>query len=197
MTSSSDEREHRLDAALASLPREIAPARDLWGGVEQRLDPVVPRRRSPLMWQLAAAVVLVVGSSLITATLVRREAPVKTRQPVPASEVTSAAVPVTFAGDPRLDPGYLEARRLLAKELEARINRMPASARAKLEANLAEIRRATEEINAALAQQPNDPLLQELLLNTYQDELAVMASVNQLTTQNGNGVPGQEPRLQL
>lgn len=197
MTTPGDDLELRLDSALAALPREIAPSRDLWTDIEARLDPVAPRRRSPVWWQLAAAVVLVAGSSLITATLVRREAPIQAREPVPASAPVPAATPVTFPGDPRLDPGYLEARRLLAKELEARINRMPASARAKLEANLAEIRRASDEINAALAQQPNDPLLQELLLNTYQDELAVMASVNQLTTQNGNGVPGAESRLQL
>jgi hypothetical protein len=58
---------------------------------------------------------------------------------------------------------------------------MPPSARQKLEANLAEMRRAAEEINAALARQPGDPLLQELLLSTYQEELGVLASVNQLT----------------
>ena len=45
--------------------------------------------------------------------------------------------------------------------------------------------RAADEINAALAAQPGDPLLEELLLKTYQDELAVLASVNQLT-----GSPG-------
>ena len=196
MTTPGDDLERRLDSALATLPREIAPSQDLWAGIASRLEPV-GSRRSPVWWQLAAAIVLVVGSSLITATLMRPEAPVQARQPVAAPEAVPAATPVTFAGDPRLDPGYLEARRLLAKELEARINRMPASARAKLEANLAEIRRASDEINAALAQQPNDPLLQELLLNTYQDELAVMASVSYLTTQNGNGVPGEEPRLQL
>jgi hypothetical protein len=34
---------------------------------------------------------------------------------------------------------------------------------------------------AAGARQPGDPLLQELLLSTYQQELGVLASVNQLT----------------
>ena len=43
------------------------------------------------------------------------------------------------------------------------------------------MRRAADEINAALARQPGDPLLQELLLSTYQEELGVLASVNQLT----------------
>ena len=86
-----------------------------------------------------------------------------------------------------LDQGYVAARRQLASTLQARIARMPPSARQKLEANLAELHRATREINAALAQQPGDPLLEELLLSTYQDELAVLASVNQLTSYPGDG----------
>ena len=45
------------------------------------------------------------------------------------------------------------------------------------------------EINAALAQQPGDPLLEELLLNTYQDELAVLAEREPVDQQ-----PGQRRR---
>lgn len=197
MTASGDERERLLDAALGSLPREVAPFEDLWPRIERQLEPAVARRRNATWWQLAAAVVLVVSSSLLTSVWLHRQAPAVAQQPSPAPVVMPVSAAATFAGDPRLDAGYLEARRQLAKALEARIDGLPESARLKLEANLAEMRRAAEEINAALARQPDDPLLQELLLNTYQDELAVMASVNQLTTQNGNGVPGEEPRLQL
>ncbi len=75
----------------------------------------------------------------------------------------------------------MPAPRRLPTLLEARLAHMPGSTRAKLQVNLAEIRRAAEEINAALAEQPGDPLLEELLLKTYQDELAVLANVNQMT----------------
>jgi hypothetical protein len=47
------------------------------------------------------------------------------------------------------------------------------------------MRRAADEINAALAGQPGDPLLEELLLGIYQDELAMLANVNQLTNSLG------------
>jgi hypothetical protein len=75
---------------------------------------------------------------------------------------------------------------------------MPPSARAKLEFNLGEMRRAADEINAALAAQPGDPLLEELLLKTYQDELAVLSNVNQLTDSLQRApAPAGEKRMQL
>ena len=74
---------------------------------------------------------------------------------------------------------------------------MPASARQKLLANLAEMRRAADEINTALARQPGDPLLEELLLNTYQDELGVLASVNQLTSTGATFVPARQEKIRL
>jgi len=89
------------------------------------------------------------------------------------------------------------ARQQLSGMLESRIDALPASAWKKLEANLAEIRRATAEINAALALQPGDPLLEELLLNTYQDELALLASASQLTGVNGVQVPQDGKGMQL
>ena len=85
--------------------------------------------------------------------------------------------------------GQLTARQQLAATLAARIDRLPSSARQKVEDNLAQLRRAADEINAALALQPGDALLEELLLNTYQDELAVLASVNQLANLNGAAAP--------
>jgi hypothetical protein len=92
---------------------------------------------------------------------------------------------------------YDAARQQLASQLERRLATMPPSARMKLEANLAEMRRAAEEINVALARQPGDPLLQELLLITYQDELGVIASVNQLTGTGAAVPPVRKENLKL
>jgi hypothetical protein len=74
---------------------------------------------------------------------------------------------------------------------------MPPSARQKLEANLAEMHRAVAEINAALARQPGNPLLEELLLNTYQDELGVLASVKQLTSTSAASAPARQEKIRL
>jgi len=194
-----DEREaeagRRLDAALRELPRERAPARDMWPQIAARIDDtraLAPAASRPAWrWQAAAAVLLVAGSSLITATLLGRNEPagqvVVTAPPaatVPAhAEVV--AMPAAFGPTGTLDSEYVAARAQLTQVLEQRIAALPPSTRAKLELNLAEMRRAADAINDALAGQPGDPLLEELLLNTYQDELAMLANVNQLTNSLG------------
>jgi hypothetical protein len=145
-------------------------------------------------------VLLVAGSSLLTATLVERgAAPVQTAQAPSSRTGTSAlsaavgAMPAAFGPNVHLDPEYMAARRQLTAMLQARLAQMPPSTRTKLQLNLAEMRRAAEEINEALAQQPGDPLLQELLLKTYQDELAVLANVSVLTSEvSGDNSPPPE-----
>jgi hypothetical protein len=188
-----DERpDERIDAALASLPRELQPARDLWPGIESRLEP--RGRRGMWAWQVAAALALVAVSSLITASFVRRaEAPVAhASAPGPR-----AVMPAAFGPSYSLNAEYDKARGQLAADLEQRLAEMPPSARQKLEANLAEMHRAAAEINAALARQPGDPLLEELLLNTYQDELGVLASVNQLTGTSASAAKARQENVKL
>jgi hypothetical protein len=185
--------DERIDAAIASLPRELQPARDLWPGIESRLEP--RGRRGSWAWQAAAAIALVAVSSLITANLVRHaDTPVaRTYAPDPQAHVTKAAFGPSYS----LDAEYDTARRQLATDLEQRLAAMPPSARQKLEANLAELHRAAAEINAALSRQPGDPLLEELLLNTYQDELGVLASVNQLTGTSASAATARQENVKL
>jgi hypothetical protein len=136
-----------------------------------------------------------VSSSLITARVVRWSAapaaPIATVAP-PATPDAGVVRPASFGPSHALDPEYAAARQQLAAMLAQRMDRLPSSARQKVEDNLAQLHRATDEINAALALQPGDALLEELLLNTYQDELAVLASVNQLANLNGTVVPEDE-----
>jgi len=185
--------DERIDATLACLPHELQPARDLWPGIESRLEP--RRRRGTWAWQAAAAIALVAVSSLITASLVRRAdtTVARTDAPDPQARVTKAAFGPSYS----LNAEYDTARRQLATDLEQRLAGMPPSARQKLEANLAEMHRAAAEINAALARQPGDPLLEELLLNTYQDELGVLASVNQLTGISVSAATARQENVKL
>jgi hypothetical protein len=193
MSRESESRDLRLDRALAGLPRELPPENDLWPGIAAQLEP----RRAPRRWLplAAAAVLLVVSSSLITARVVRWSAapaaPIATVAP-PATPDAGVVRPASFGPGHALDPEYAAARQQLAAMLAQRMDRLPSSARQKVEDNLAQLHRATDEINAALALQPGDALLEELLLNTYQDELAVLASVNQLANLNGTVVPEDE-----
>lgn len=183
----------RLDDALDRLPRGIEPARDLWPAIAARLEPPDRRSERHWLWPAAAAVLLVVGSSLVTAVLLRRDEATVARQAPVAGAVTAAAVGPARAPD----PAYVAAREELARSLEARLERMHPAARRQLEKNLVELHRASAEVHAALQLSPGDPLLEELLLNAYQDELAVLASLNQLTGSNGAGATTDPTRMQL
>lgn len=187
-----------LDRALESLPREVPPARDLWSGIESRLGVPPPRRRGHWLRQLAAAVVLVVASSLVTVALVRRDDEgLAARQSVDVDRPAVRPLPAAFGAAHRLSPEYEQARRQLTALLQQRIDRMPPAARSKLEDNLAQLRRAAVEISDSLAEQPGDPLLEELLLGTYQEELAVLAAANQLAAAGGIGPRPDSSRMQL
>ena len=183
-----------LDTALDALPQSIEPERDLWPAIQARLESRDVRAGRRWLWPAAAAVLLVVGSSLITATLLRDDEPLVARRAPAAGQVGYANA--AFGPGQTLDPAYETARQGLARTLSARIDRLPPDARRQVEKNLAEIRRASAEINAALELSPGEPLLEELLLNAYQDELAVLASVNQLAGGNGAG-PIDATRMQL
>jgi hypothetical protein len=187
----------RLEEALARLPQAIEPGRDLWPQIEAQLAPREVRRERRWLWPAAAAVLLVVGSSLITAQLLKPEAPTVARQPAPRPAPGDTFAAAAFGPGQSLGPTYDAARQELVRSLSARIERLPPDARRQLEKNLAELHRASAEINAALELSPGDPLLEELLLNAYQDELAVLANVNQLTGGNGAGAMNDSTRMQL
>lgn len=202
--------EPELDAQLRELSLEVEPGRDLWPGIAARLEqqaaapPQLVTRRPAWAWQAAAALVLVAGSSLLTASLLDRSPPAgqsasqASRVAPDLAQGGASVLPAAFGPTGRLDGEYLLAREQLTRMLDERIAIMPPSARAKLEFNLGEMRRAADEINAALAAQPGDPLLEELLLKTYQDELAVLSNVNQLTDSLQRGTaPTGEKRMQL
>lgn len=185
-----------LDAALQALPREIEPRHDLWPGVEAQIEPLAGGRWRTWLWPAAAAVLLVAGSSLLTAALLRGGREPLARTSVPALD-GAVTMPAAFGPAHTLSPEYDAARRQLTAMLQQRVSRMPPGARRKFEANLAELRRAAHEINAALEEAPGDPLLEELLLSTYQQELAVLAAANQLTDPNPAGNAADATRMQL
>lgn len=194
-----------LDEALSQLPRSIEPGRDLWPDIAARLEtgaaPVRSRQR--WAWAAAAAVLLVVASSLITATLLRQE-PQQVASSQSAPPVDPSSVPEVIpasAGDStsgfgpghRVGPAYLANRRVLTRELEERLARLPPEGREQLAKNIAELRRASAEINAALQLHPGDPLLEELLFNIYQDEISVLANVDRLTAADTTIAPTRIP----
>jgi hypothetical protein len=64
---------------------------------------------------------------------------------------------------------------------------MPPETRAKVQASLAAIEKAKEDLEQALGKDPGNALLQELLVNTYQDEMRVLTDVHEASN-SGRGI---------
>ena len=180
-----DRKEQKFDDALmdaaASLPREIRPQRDLWPEIANALDGHAGGgwRRYGFFAQAAAVLLLVGASSGLTYLAVTDRG--STVSPV-SGDVTRVFEPVSgsFGSQYNLGPDFQDARNNLAARLEQEMQNLSPEARKDVEKNLVTIRDAIVEINKALAKEPDNVLLQELLLRTYRDELAVMRRVSGL-----------------
>ena len=177
-----------LDEALASLSADVRPERDLWPEIHAEIakTPILaPASRVQTTWfRLAATVLLVVATSFTTYYITRHSVQPQTAQNVePLPAPVTPVQPASFSfGPERLGAGYMNARAELDKRFQERLATLPAADRAKVEKNLADIRHAADEISATLAQHPSDPLLQDLLMSTYQSELQLLANVSDLPT---------------
>lgn len=177
-----------LDEALASLPESIAPQRDLWPQIRAEIEqtPIAaPKSVVQSNWfRLAAAVLLVLATSFVTYYVTRQsmqQQVAHTPEAAPAPQLTGQPASFTF-GRERLGAGYMNARAELDKRFKEGLAALPPADRAKVEKNLADLRHAADEISATLAQHPSDPLLQDLLMSTYQSELQLLANVSDLPT---------------
>jgi hypothetical protein len=177
-----------LDEALASLPESVAPQRDLWPEIRAEIEktPIVaPARPVQSTWfRLAAAILLVLATSFVTYYVTRQsmQQPVaKNVEAVPAPVIGAQPASFSFGRD-SLGAGYENARAELDKRFQTSLAALPPADRAKVEKNLADLRHAADEISATLAQHPSDPLLQDLLMSTYQSELQLLANVSDLPT---------------
>jgi hypothetical protein len=177
-----------LDGRLARLPREIAPRRDLWPAIAQRLHDAgdgaaapAARRSAANGWrQLAAAVVLAALSSLTTYAVMRQQSP------APERSAAARLVQEELGAARFLPAGYAETRRELSAAFEDSLARLSPQTRRVVETNLHDIERSLAEIGAALARDPGNARLQQLLLAASEQELAYLDEVRRLAL----SVPG-------
>lgn len=190
---------------LGDLPRDIPPPHDGWpaleamlrqSGVPQaeagadehgpaesgRTEPV-RRWRPPTMHIAALAAVLaavVVGIS-IDRWILSPVSPSPQVASIQSNSGVQGATPVTYITDPR----YLRERAALLRSLNARLAKLPPSTRQKVLASLATIEQSMHEIQQALGREPGNALLQELLIDTYQNEMQLLSTVQD--TSSGSG----------
>ena len=192
--------DERKVKSLGELPVAIEPPRDLWPGIEARLKAPVatvaavsPRpggaRLAQLRWLAAAAMVASVavgvwiGREVLPLSGGAASAPQSaTATALPASP-EGAALNASYVSDPR----YQRQRTELLRTLQARLEAMPPPARLKVTASLATIEHAKEDLERALGKDPSNALLQELLINTYQDEMRALTDVHE-ASDPGRGI---------
>jgi hypothetical protein len=173
-----------LMATAARLGTDVKPERDLWPGIEQAISQ--PARPSRTVWnsvwaQAAAVLLLVGGSSGVTYLALTDDA--DTVSPVvegPTLVFESASA--SFGTMYHLGPDYQDARRSLAVKVDEELSRLlTPEERAEVQKNMDLIRTAIEDINEALAAEPDNELLQKMLLDTYREELNLMMRVDNIT----------------
>jgi hypothetical protein len=186
----------RKVTALSQLPQAIEPGRDLWPQIEAQLQAIqaaappvtgaqtilARQRGARLRWLAAAAMVASVAIGVwIGRSLLPSVGPAAAVQGAVGTPPGFAAVTGASALDAAYvsDPRYARQRAALLRSLPARLAALPPPARAKVMASLATLKKAKEDLESALGKDPGNALLQELLIDTYQDEMRVLTDVRE------------------
>lgn len=179
--------------SLGELPQGIEPETDLWPQIEAQiagrphaapLAPAPVRRAADthLRWLAAAAMV----GCVAVGVWIGHGAPMRgtTLPPLAAAAPPAAgALPAAWVADPRYQREHAE----LLRSIGNRIDALPPASRAKVLASLTTIREAKHNLEEALGKDPGNALLQELLVNTYQDEMRVLTDVRE-ASDAGRGI---------
>lgn len=193
----------RKVSSLRDLPLDITPPRDLWQGIEAQIaaDRGASRKHSGTDIESGrrfgrAARMRVLAAAAMIATLAvgiwigRAVLPMTGQPPASGGQTVSnvstsepSALPAAYV----MDSKYTRQRAALVKDLEARLQALPPESRAKVLTSLKAINDSKQQLEAELGKDPSNALLQELLVNTYQDEMRVLTAVHEAGTA-GEGI---------
>jgi hypothetical protein len=193
-----------LVSATASLPRSVLPTEDIWADLEARINErkgavlrsaapggsIAPAgaERQPTQWRnrawlAAAAVVLMVLSSAVTAIVLRRASGTDIAHESPDSIVTVPVrdpAPVLPASFRVAEGHYTETIEVLRLAVDAqRANLSPETIRT-VDRSLAVVDSAIAEARAALLADPSNRTLVDLLSASYQRKLDLLRRTSEL-----------------
>lgn len=198
--------DERKISSIRDLPRDIAPPRDLWQGIEAKSaaeraqsgeadDRSTQRHSGGGSWRrgvfgarsgaLAAAAAFAMLAVGIWIGRVMLPVGGAGDPATPGGAVTKR-LPAANEGEGGswyaahlMDSKYSRDRAKLVRDLEARLNALPPDSRAKVVASLQTISDSKRELEKELGKDPSNALLQELLVNTYQDEMRLLITVHE------------------
>lgn len=176
-----------LDEALAKLPQEVEPPDGAWAALQARLGPqdaplAGATAPAPAPWRaggwMVAGAAIAVCSALLTWGLLRPPA-------APVAQVAATVPAAPTAEDRALEvalgheaaASLLQGRKALRPQYEAQLARLAPEIRTVVENNLVILQRAQDDIRKALAKDPGNALLQQLLVRTWQQEMDLYRSV--------------------
>jgi len=174
--------EDPLLAKAAELPKDVAPARDLWPGIAARLGEVEKSAARSFRWPLALAAGVLVASvsALLTWSLTRSPdvpAPnTRIAQATPTAAPTEV-VPVKYGPNSGLSAKDFGARDELLRQFRGKFADLKPETRAAIVKNLEIMQQAANEIDAALAKDPASGMLKGMLVGTYKQELQLYSTV--------------------
>jgi hypothetical protein len=171
-----------LARETALLPREIDPPADAWNRIRDVIDSarVVSIAPTTSWWQrpavlAAAGLILVAGSSVVTATVMNDRAAAAraedrgTRTPAAARQVTESLAQFTA-----MENDYIASANRLTEILESRQSDLSPETVAKLKESLRVIDAAIIEARRALAADPSNKALMEMLTASYTQKVDLL-----------------------
>jgi type VI protein secretion system component VasK len=167
-------RVNRIDELAQNLP----PPRDLWPAIAAAIEADragavaenAPRRTRWLPAAGMAAAVALVTVGIFIGRFMGQDS-------AGTMAGTTATQPTAMLPAALRDADYRKQRDALLVEVDDRLKSMPAADREKVAASLATLRRSIGEIEAALGRDPANALLQELLVNSCQEEMRALTAV--------------------
>ena len=168
--------------SLHPLRSGFGPARDLWPQIETRITSgrfaaklvatsgAGGRHGIPAWLAVAAAAAVLVA---VGVWIGHGERPLNTVR----KETENAAATPVLASVCVSDAQYQRERTALLSAPAEALSGLPPESRQRVLASLATVHEAVQDIEAALARDSSNPLLQELLLTTCQDETRVLTEV--------------------
>jgi len=172
--------EDPLLAKAAELPKDVAPARDLWPSIAARLAGETQTARPRAFgWPAALAAGFLVASvsALLTWGLTRNPEPAVQPWLADVQSAEAAIMPVNYGPNSGITAKELVARDELLVQFREKLAQLSPQTRADVVKNLAVIQKATNEIDAALDQDPASGLLNQLLIGAYKQELQLYSTV--------------------
>jgi len=188
--SSEEERLNDLLSRARALPRDIDPPADAWAAIKAEIAKPgaigeTPLHRAPHIWQrpaflIAAGFALVASSSLVTIEAMKDRDIARVPSAGASRKSTGEPGPATFAEFVSVENDYISSANQLSAVLETERGSLSPETVAKLKQSLAIIDGAIIEARRALAADPANRTLVDMLKISYNQKIDLLKRTTEM-----------------